>query len=64
MPITIQMPIGEEKDFHGVIDLLSLNMYTWNDDDDENKNKNEDDDGSTYTISKLQPDHIFYLNYS
>ena len=58
-PITIQMPIGEEKDFHGVIDLLSLKMYTWND-DDENKNKNQDDDGSTYTISKLQPDHILY----
>ena len=58
-PITIQMPIGEEKDFHGVIDLLSLKMYTWND-DDENKNNNEDDDGSTYTISKLQPDHILY----
>ena len=58
-PITIQMPIGEEKDFHGVIDLLSLNMYTWND-NDENKNNNEDDDGSTYTISKLQPDHILY----
>ena len=27
---------------------------------DENKNKNQDDDGSTYTISKLQPDHILY----
>jgi elongation factor G len=63
-PLTIQMPLGEEKDFHGMIDLLSLNIYSW-DKDDENDDASQSssldkDDGACYTTKPLPRDHPLY----
>ncbi|MFF1819589.1 elongation factor G [Kribbella sp. NPDC058245] len=30
-PLVVQMPIGEEAEFSGVIDLLTMRAYVWND---------------------------------
>ena len=32
-PIAIQLPIGQEADFRGIIDLLSMEAAVWEDDD-------------------------------
>ncbi|MEA3364520.1 MAG: GTP-binding protein, partial [Candidatus Hydrogenedentes bacterium] len=28
-PVSIQLPVGEESDFHGIIDLVRMRMVTW-----------------------------------
>ncbi len=32
-PIAIQWPIGEESDFRGIVDLLTMEAFVWEDDD-------------------------------
>jgi elongation factor G len=32
-PIAIQWPIGQESDFHGIVDLLTMKAYMWDEDD-------------------------------
>ncbi len=32
-PITLQMPVGQEKDFNGVIDLVAMKMFEFNEED-------------------------------
>jgi len=32
-PIAVQWPIGSEADFHGIVDLLTMEAYIWEDDD-------------------------------
>ncbi|MCA8974109.1 MAG: elongation factor G [Planctomycetes bacterium] len=32
-PVPLVMPIGKEKDFKGVVDLLRMRAFTWSDDD-------------------------------
>ncbi len=32
-PIAIQWPIGNESNFHGIVDLLTMEAFIWNDDD-------------------------------
>lgn len=32
-PIAIQWPIGSEADFHGIVDLLAMEAYIWEEDD-------------------------------
>ncbi len=32
-PVALQVPIGDEADFKGVVDLISKKAIVWNDDD-------------------------------
>ncbi|MEM6988009.1 MAG: GTP-binding protein, partial [Pseudomonadota bacterium] len=32
-PVPVQWPIGNEEDFQGVVDLISMQAFTWSDDD-------------------------------
>ena len=32
-PVAIQWPIGQESDFHGIVDLLTMQAYMWDEDD-------------------------------
>ena len=32
-PVALQVPIGDEADFRGVVDLISKKAIVWNDDD-------------------------------
>jgi elongation factor G len=32
-PIAIQWPIGQESNFHGIVDLLTMKAYMWDEDD-------------------------------
>ncbi|MCA8921289.1 MAG: elongation factor G, partial [Planctomycetes bacterium] len=33
LPIPVQIPIGEEKDFNGIVDLITQRAWTWDDGD-------------------------------
>ena len=44
-PVPIQMPIGSERDFLGVIDLVEMKAYTW-----------ESDDARVVTASEIPPE--------
>ena len=42
-PVPIQVPIGAEEDFKGVIDLVKMKSIIWN----------EEDNGSTFVYSEI-----------
>ena len=46
-PVPVQIPIGTEEDFIGVVDLISMKSVIWN----------EDDQGLTFTIGDV-PDEL------
>ncbi len=46
-PIVMQIPIGAENDFIGVVDLIRMVAYVWNDDSDK---------GSTYETTEIPAD--------
>ncbi|MEW6673014.1 MAG: elongation factor G [Thermodesulfobacteriota bacterium] len=48
IPIVMQLPVGSEDNFVGVIDLLEMNQILWDD----------DTLGATYTRSEISADHI------
>ena len=56
-PITIQMPLGEEREFYGVIDLVGLQKYSWKNDDASEKS-----DGSEFHISDLNHDDPLFAD--
>ena len=45
-PVPIQLPIGAEDDFKGVIDLINMKAIYWN----------EEDLGTTFTIEEIPED--------
>ena len=45
-PVTMQLAIGEEKDFRGIVDLVRMKAIYWN----------EDDQGLTYTVEDVPDD--------
>ena len=45
-PVTMQLAIGEEKDFKGIVDLVRMKAIYWN----------EDDQGLTYTVEDIPDD--------
>ncbi len=45
-PIPVQIPIGAEDDFAGVVDLISMKSVIWN----------EDDQGLTFTVGDIPDD--------
>ncbi|OQY01315.1 MAG: elongation factor G [Desulfobacteraceae bacterium 4572_130] len=47
VPLILQIPIGEEENFSGVIDLINMKHLTW---DDETL-------GVKYTIKEINPEH-------
>jgi elongation factor G len=47
-PIILQLPVGSEDNFAGVIDLIEMNQILWDD----------DTLGATYTRSEISADHI------
>ena len=51
------MPLGEEREFYGVIDLVSLRQYSW-----KNDNGSVKSDGSEYHISDLNHDDPLFTD--
>ncbi|HOV37870.1 MAG TPA: GTP-binding protein, partial [Spirochaetales bacterium] len=47
-PLPVQIPIGKESGFKGVIDLVEFKEIYWN----------PDDNGRTYTYEPLLPEHL------
>ena len=63
VPLSLQLPIGQEKDFRGIIDLIDMTKYVWDQNNDEgmhaekmerNKDKNLFDDAMTGRINLLE----------
>lgn len=60
VPLPLQLPIGKEKTFIGIIDLINMNKLLWNDE------KSLMDNGKTYNTIKLNendPDYQTAFNY-
>ena len=51
-PIPIQVPIGAEENFKGVIDLIRMKAINWN----------EEDLGSCYVAEEIPEDLLFTRN--
>ena len=51
-PVALQVPIGDEMDFRGVVDLISKEAIVWN----------EDDKGMTYDTIEIPADLIDVVN--
>ena len=51
-PVPIQIPIGAEEDFNGLVDLISNRAYQWN----------EEDMGMTYTEIPIPDDLVDIVN--
>ena len=51
-PVALQVPIGDEMDFRGVVDLISKQAIVWN----------EDDKGMTYDTIEIPADLIDVVN--
>jgi len=47
-PLLLQLPMGAEENFAGVIDLLTMRQITWD----------EETLGETYNITSIAPDHL------
>jgi elongation factor G len=47
IPVPLQLPIGKEKSFIGVVDLISMSKLTWNNE------KSFADNGKSFNITKL-----------
>ena len=56
-PIMIQIPLGEEREFYGVIDVISLRKYSWKSDDGSEKG-----DGSEYHVNDLAHDDPLFTD--
>ena len=54
IPLPVQIPIGEEKSFIGVIDLVNMNKLTWN-----NRNSEKDFGKSFETKALNENDQIY-----
>ena len=52
--VPLQMPIGEEKTFIGVVDLVNMNKLTWNNQQSLNEN------GRSFNINKLSKGDELY----
>ena len=47
VPLVMQLPIGEETGFRGVVDLIEMVAHTWN-----------GDDGRTWHTGRIPPEHV------
>ncbi len=47
-PLVLQLPVGLEDDFTGIIDLINMEQITWN----------EEDLGATFITSQIPSDHF------
>jgi elongation factor G len=56
VPVLLQLPLGKEKAFIGVVDLINMTMLTWN------NTRSMNDDGKTYECKMLTESDACYAD--